>query len=150
MNGGKKHGGDAQMPRRYHGAMQTRDRHMLLADDSPAKIALLRSVLQKSGHKWTVHEAQTVQDAQALMERQHFTHAFIDYFIPKGNGPVIIAALKQSSPAARIVLFTSSESKERYEEALQAGAELCICSADELDIVERRIARVLDEWVQSA
>lgn len=138
------------MPRRYHGAMQSRALHILLADDSPAKIAFVRSVLQKSDHEWTVHEAHTVQDAIALMERQVFLYACIDYFIPKGNGPAIIAALKQISPHARIMLFTSSESKERYAEALQAGAELCICSADEPDIVERRLSRILDEWAQSA
>ena len=120
----------------------------LIADDSPGKMLMLQAFLKKAQWEGEVLTAETAEEAEEIVEEHpEIGFAFIDYYIPSKNGPWIIRMLKTKNPTARIALVTSSERKDNQEEAIAAGAEKCICTSYEAEIVEREVMNVLSEWV---
>ncbi len=119
----------------------------LIADDSSGKIALLTSLLEKAHWNGTLYIAQTTKEAMDIIDLDpEINFAFVDYYIPKENGPAVIAYLKKKNPAARIALVSSGDNAKNNEEAKVAGAEAFICTSDEGDRVERVVMELLDEW----
>lgn len=120
---------------------------LLIADDSQGKIDLIRSMLTHFGWSGDILIAKTSEEASELIGKQTITHAFVDYYIPSNNGPSIIAALKANNPHARIVLVSSSDNPENQQEAIEAGAEVCICTSYKADIVEKAFEEVIRDWM---
>ncbi len=121
--------------------------YFLVADDSPHKTAMLKDLLAIAQWKDPILFAMTSEEAMRLIdEHPDISHAFVDYYIPSDNGPAIIKHLKEKNPAANIVLVSSSDNGENQEQAMDAGAEACICTSDRSDIVERAILDILEEW----
>lgn len=121
--------------------------HFLVADDSPHKTTMLRDLLAIAQWKDPVLFAKTSEEAMRIIdEHGDISHAFVDFYIPSANGPAIIRYLKDKNPAASIVLVSSSDNGANQEEAMEAGAEACICTSDRSDIVERAILDILEEW----
>lgn len=119
---------------------------LLIADDSPQKIALLQHFLHKAKWNDNIVTAETTEDAMQLIDMHDIGFAFIDYYIPSRNGPAIIAYLKQKNPAAHIALVSSSDKKSNFDEATAAGAEACICTTYQADEVEKTILERIEEW----
>lgn len=119
---------------------------LLIADDSHAKIDLIRAMLVRS--EWNTEPliAMTSEEAMHLIETENISHAFIDYYIPTQNGPAIIAYLKAKHPTARIALVSSSDKASNYDEARKAGAEACICTSYQSDEVEKMFRDLLTDW----
>lgn len=121
--------------------------HFLVADDSPHKTAMLRDLLTIAQWKDPVLFATTTEEAISLIdEHPDITHAFVDYYIPSGNGPSIIRHLRQKNPSAHMALVSSSGKQSNLEEALVAGAEACVNTSERSDIVERTLLEILHEW----
>lgn len=119
----------------------------LIADDSPGKIHFLRSMLTRAGFDGELLIAETTEDAIRLIDgHPNIFAAFIDYYIPSGNGPSVIAYLKKKNPAAKIALVSSADSAKNSAQARDAGAEAVICTTNRSDVVEREILDVLEEW----
>jgi DNA-binding NarL/FixJ family response regulator len=119
---------------------------LLIADDSQTKIDLMRSMLTHFEWNEEVLIANTSEEASDLIEVHTITHAFVDYYIPSKNGPSIIAALKAKNPHAHITLVSSGDNPENQQEAIQAGAETCICTTYEADIVENAFKEIVHNW----
>lgn len=122
---------------------------VLIADDNAHKIELMRAMLSRFG--WTQEPviAMTSEEAIRLIDTEHISHAFIDFYIPTQNGPAIISHLKAKHPEARIALVSSSDKPSNYEEARQAGAEACLCTSYTSDEVEKAFADVLGSWLEA-
>lgn len=121
---------------------------ILIADDSQGKIDLMCLMLSQFEWNGEVLIAKTSEEASILIEMHTISHAFVDYYIPSKNGPSIIAALKAKNPHAHIALVSSSDNPENQQEAMQAGAEVCICTSYEADVVEKAFKDVLSDWVK--
>ncbi len=120
--------------------------NLLIADDSPEKIRMLRHFLKKAAWTGGIVIAHTTEEAMQLIDSEPIGFGLIDYYMPSKNGPAIIAYLKQKNPAAHIALVSSSDSKENADEAAQAGAEVCLCTTYEADEVERDMMDLLGRW----
>lgn len=118
----------------------------LIADDSPNKVQLMRLMLKHSKWEGNVLFAETTEDALKLIDENDVGYAFIDYYIPSKNGPSVIAYVKEKNPDAHIALTTSTDNQENFREALDAGAETCICTTYQIDEVERAFMGLLEEW----
>ena len=118
----------------------------LIVDDSPQKIMLMQSMLHRHGWKGTTLIASTTEEAEEMIDTQDIEYGFIDYFIPSENGPAIIRYLKEKNPTARIALVSSSNNPGRNAEAKNAGVEVCICTSDEMDTVEKAFRDLLKNW----
>lgn len=122
---------------------------LLIADDSRAKIDLIRAMLVRSAWNTEPLIAMTSEEAIRLIDTEHISHAFIDFYIPTQNGPAIISHLKAKHPEARIALVSSSDKPSNYEEARQSGAEACLCTSYTSDEVEKAFADVLGSWLEA-
>lgn len=120
---------------------------LLIADDSEAKIMLLKAVLRHAKWPGEVLVAHTTEEAEALIGAHDIRFAFIDYYIPSKNGPAIIRTLKAKTPDARIVLVSSSDQQENIAEARAAGADGFVCTSWEGERAEKAILGILEEWM---
>jgi DNA-binding NarL/FixJ family response regulator len=124
--------------------------HFLIADDSPNKMILMQGMLHRAQWKGEIITAVTSEDAMKLIDEHDIRFAFIDYYIPSENGPTIIKYLKKKNPDAHIALVSSADNTENFDEARNAGAELCICTSYPADEVEKMFTDVLADWKNAA
>lgn len=119
----------------------------LIADDSAQKTAFLKGFLAHAHWEGEILTAATTEEAADIIEKNpDIGFAFVDYYIPVKCGPAVIHYLKKKNPGAHIALVSSSDRKENQEEAKSAGAEACICTSYPLDILQKTILDLLDEW----
>jgi CheY-like chemotaxis protein len=117
----------------------------LIADDSDAKIVMLRGILHAAGWKGTVLTAKTTEEAMKhIDEAQGIDAAFIDYYIPSENGPSVIRYLRKKFPNARIALVSSADNARNAAEAKEAGADEAICTT--LSDSEERLKEMVEGW----
>lgn len=122
----------------------------LLVDDSPRKMQFLRSMVERARWKGPILEAMTTEDAKDVIDKNPgIVAAFVDYYVPSKCGPWAIAYLKETIPHAKIALVSSSDNEENAEEARSAGADIVVCSSLELDLVEKQLLEILEEWKAS-
>ena len=119
---------------------------LLIADDSEAKLMLLRSLVRHAHWEGDVLVAKTTAEAMRLIREHDVAFGFIDYYIPSENGPAIIRALKAAHPAAHCILVSSSDQRENIDEAVSAGAEGFVCTSWEGDRAERELLEILEQW----
>ena len=117
----------------------------LIADDSPEKTEFLQGVLARAAWQGEVLTADTTEDAMAIIDEHPIDAAFIDYYIPSGNGPCVIAYLKRMRPLARIALVSSSANADNFARAKAAGAEATVCTFPRED-AEERLLELLGGW----
>ena len=96
-------------------------RSVLLVEDEPAQIAVLRTYFERAG--WTVHEAST--GAQALHRYTNIQPdvVLLDLNLPDLSGLAVLKRLRESDPEVAVVMVTGSSDIESAVEALQCGAE---------------------------
>ncbi len=105
---------------------------------------MLRAVATESW-RGEVHEAVTTAEAIALLPKlPDLAAAFVDYYIPALNGPVVIRAVRTAFPHAKIALVSSADNHANANEARSAGADAVVCSS--LPGAETRLADLLTEW----
>lgn len=122
----------------------------LIADDSREKILFLRHMLKCAKWEGNLLIAETTEEAKALINANpDISAAFIDYYIPSENGPVVIAYLREKCPQSRIALVSSADNPENTARAKKAGAEAAICTTHQSDFVEREVLGLLEAWMGS-
>ena len=119
---------------------------LLIADDSDGKITLLQLMLRHAKWPGEVLIAHTSEEAADLIATHDIGFGLIDYYIPSDNGPSIIQTLKEKNPDAHIALVSSSDKQSNVEEAMNAGAEICICTSYGSKEVEESLMDLLLEW----
>lgn len=92
---------------------------VLLADDEP----LIRSkVLLMLGDKFQIDQAPTAKDAREAFDRP-FDAVLMDIVFPDGNGIELCREIKQKDPHSTVVITSSMESVDAWNNAFQAGAD---------------------------
>lgn len=120
----------------------------LIADDTPAKTAFLKSLLVRAGWQGLILDAESTEQAAALIAMHpDIAYAFVDYYIPSHNGPWVIGIIKAKLPDCRIALVSSSDRQSNVDEAMKAGAEAFICTSWQSDEVERAATELLSAWL---
>lgn len=119
---------------------------LLIADDSPGKMAFLAALVKHAKWEGDVAFAGTTEQAMKVIDEKGIGYAFVDYYIPSANGPAVIRHLKKKNPAARVALVSSSDKAANQEEAKAAGAEACVCTSDQADMVQKALLDLLEEW----
>ena len=119
----------------------------LIVDDSHEKIAMIRHYLKQTGYAGDILTAMTTEEALDVIDEQEaIAAAFVDYYIPRKNGPAVIRRLKQKFPDCRVALVSSADNAANAAEAKAAGAEVAICTTHRSDEVERQILDTLSDW----
>ena len=92
----------------------------LIVEDDRNIRRSIRTALASGG--WSVHEAETLQQALAESRSIRFDLAIVDLGLPDGDGVDFIVALRERSQAPVIVLSARSEEGHKVR-ALDAGAD---------------------------
>jgi signal transduction histidine kinase len=92
---------------------------VLLADDEP----LIRSkVVMMLGDKFNIDQAPTAKAAREAFDLP-FDAVLMDIVFPDGNGIELCREIKQRDPHSTVVITSSMESVDAWNDAFQAGAD---------------------------
>lgn len=94
---------------------------ILIADDDPITRGFLRQLLAEAGFQ-VVGEAKDGQEAVELTAKLHPDVLLLDLLMPNSAGMDAIRELATSPMPVRIIVLSSSISKEQIVKALQLGA----------------------------
>ena len=122
--------------------MSTGTIRVLLADAQPIVLHGLRAVLAQHARVEIVGEAT---DGMELIDKAVHLDAdivFMDLKLPRVDGLTAIRSIHTRAPRSRVILFTSSDSREEFVEAMKLGCSGVLLKEGPLHLIEKSIDRV--------
>lgn len=95
---------------------------LLLVEDNPTDVALLRGMLRGHG-RYEILEAASLREAQAALAQQPFDAVLLDLTLPDCDGLKTIDAFQAAAPAAPIVILTGMTDEAVATAAVRRGAQ---------------------------
>jgi DNA-binding NarL/FixJ family response regulator len=114
---------------------------LLIADDHALVVEGLRKLLEPA-HR-VVGVAHSGKETLALVAKQPADCLLLDLSMPEGNGLDLIAPIRASAPALKIIIVTMFVDKALAEAAIQAGADGFVPKDAGIDELQTAIAEVL-------
>ena len=120
------------------------ENRILVVDDNPSIIRLFERLLGEEG--FTVIPAGSLEEAVSLLENNNPQMAFIDLFLPDGNGIELVHRIKKASPQMPVVVVTGHGTIELAVEAMKAGAfDFLLKPLEHVDLVKLIAAKALGQ-----
>jgi two-component system response regulator AtoC len=117
--------------------------HLLVVDDDPVAVDLLREVLSKEGYD--VVTAVSGDEAIARGLNNVFDVVITDVRMGDKDGMEVLRAFKQSAPETTVIMITAFGSIETAIEAIRQGAFDYISKPFKLDEIKFTIRRALEQ-----
>ncbi|MBI3815114.1 MAG: nitrogen regulation protein NR(I) [Nitrospinae bacterium] len=95
-------------------------KNILVVDDEESLRWVLKKGLEKKGY--TVHTAENGKDALSSLSKNEYLMAFLDIFLPDGNGLQILDSIKKQRRDITVVIMTAQGTMKNAIEAMQKGA----------------------------
>ncbi|MGB9775377.1 MAG: GAF domain-containing protein [Anaerolineae bacterium] len=133
---GPKERGEAPVP-------GGRGETILLVEDHPALRAAGREVLKRLGYR--VLEAADGREALAVYAAERVDLVLTDVVMPGMGGAALVEALRQQSPAVKVIAVTGYGEDQEVERIRRAGVSEVIRKPFEVERLAEVIRRVLDE-----
>ena len=129
-------------PRRRAAAHRATSRHVLVADDEPAIVAMIKDILEEYG--FHVVTAANGSEALRLVEEAEPQVVLLDMNMPVLDGEGFVAAVRERGLRIPIVIMTAGSSAKRWAAELGADAYLSkpFELANLLDVTERMATKV--------
>jgi two-component system response regulator HydG len=118
-------------------------RAILVVDDEPEMVALLRRQIEASG--WSVTTATSGSDALAEMARQGFDVILTDLVMEGVDGLAILREARRGDGHARVILMTAFGSLETAISAMREGAYDYLTKPFKLEEVTLAVERALED-----
>jgi DNA-binding NarL/FixJ family response regulator len=115
---------------------------VVLADDTPEILFLLRVGLEVDGRFTVVGEATNGLEAIAQVEAHAPDAILLDLAMPIMDGLSAIPKIREASPSTRIVILTAFDAAQMQEDAIGRGAHAYIEKGAEVEEIAEKIARV--------
>jgi CheY-like chemotaxis protein len=115
---------------------------VLLVDDSPVTLKVMRKVLASSIFHLNIEDARSGTEAIARCDTEPFDVVFLDVNMPGLNGHATLAHLLRANPQAKVIMISSEYNAPREHEALKLGAAAILHKPffpTEIDAVLHRI-----------
>ncbi|MCC7353790.1 MAG: response regulator [Anaerolineae bacterium] len=120
---------------------------VLLVDDEPETVRLLRKVLQADG--CTVIEAADGQEALTLFAHESPDLILLDIIIPQVDGIEVLKRIRSQDPVTGIIMVSALTSEKLAVEAMLAGADDYISKPFPLKEIRVRIQQATDKvWLR--
>ncbi len=113
---------------------------ILLIEDDPNILKINRAVLTKRGYR--ILEAETIREAEALMEREKPDLLVLDILLPDGNGRDFCRRIRENSRIPILFLTALDESADEVEGFLSGGDDY-LSKPYDLEVLCVRIAALL-------
>jgi CheY-like chemotaxis protein len=95
---------------------------VLLVDDSPVSIKVMRKVLDSSIFHLNINDANTGAEALARCDAKPFDVVFLDVNMPGLNGYATLPRLTQANSRTKVVMISSEHDALRERQAIRLGA----------------------------
>ena len=102
---------------------QTENRRMLVADDDPAILRLIATILEKENY--TVVTARDGREAYKILQSDpDFTAAILDVVMPHISGPELVRFMKNEERLRKIpvMMMTAEQDPKLSSDSFSAGA----------------------------
>ena len=96
--------------------------HVLLVDNSPISLKVMRKVLSSSVFHLDIKDANTGTEALARCKAETFDVVFLDINMPGLNGYATLARIMEVNPQTKVVMISGEFNAPREREALKLGA----------------------------
>lgn len=117
---------------------------MLLADDEEI---IRRKVLMMLGDTFQFEQAATAREARAAAEKG-YDAILLDIVFPDGNGIEICREVKERDPHSTVIISSSMESVDAWNEAFRAGADGYLEKRELLGLDPRKIVLMVLNLVE--
>jgi two-component system response regulator AtoC len=117
--------------------------HLLVVDDDPVTIDLLKEVLSKEGYE--VSTALSGEEAIRRGMGNHFDIVITDVRMGEKDGMEVLRFLKKNTPDTTVIMITAFGSIETAIEAIREGAYDYISKPFKLDEIKFTIQRALEQ-----
>jgi two-component system response regulator QseB len=114
---------------------------ILIAEDDPALGPALADGLRHLGY--AVDLVTDARHAAAALESTRYSAAVIDWNLPRGNGPSIIAGLRQRGDDTPVLLLTARDELADRVAGLDSGADDYVVKPVHLDELAARMRALL-------
>jgi len=124
---------------------ETSDTHLkiLLVDDEPTTLQLVRKVLQADGH--TIHEALDGLQAVEVFEAVNPDLVLLDIVIPQMDGLDVLREIRRQDKIAGVIMVSALSSEQLAVKSMLAGADDYIRKPFKLRNIRLNIRRVMDK-----
>jgi DNA-binding NarL/FixJ family response regulator len=112
-----------------------------VADDHPAVVAVIKSLLEELGYE-VVGPATTGTDAVALAQSAQPPLAVVDLRMPGASGLELVRALTAAAPEMRVVVYTAEAESGLGGSVISAGARAVVLKEAPLGDLARALAVV--------
>jgi len=94
---------------------------ILVVDDSPMDIALVRRILEQQGG-YVVEQATNGREALACLASRQPSAVVTDLYMPEMDGMELVCAIRQQYGSVPVILMTGKGSEQTARDALASGA----------------------------
>jgi two-component system chemotaxis response regulator CheY len=99
-------------------------KNILIADDNPAIIEVISTILENAGHN--IEVAKDGVEALAMAKAVKFDVILLDINMPNMNGIQAQKEMKKYQPNARFIMVTGCDDSEMIQKAIDQGAEMIL------------------------
>ena len=110
---------------------------LLIVDDDPELLQLLRDELSESG--WDCHVANCCSDVLLQLRQERFDLVVLDWTLPDFEGIEICRRLRSSGDTTPVLMLTAHDALEERVSALDAGADDYLTKPFELEELHARV-----------
>lgn len=139
-----------------HMDLRRRSSHILLVEDSPTDIMIVREVLEQTGLRNTVHVVENGSEALRFLRRQdkHTTVPrpdliLLDLNLPGMNGREVLAEIKADASLRTIpvVILTSSHNEADVDGAYRQWANCYVTKPVDFEDFTETVRRIERFWL---
>lgn len=123
--------------------MEDRLRHILLVDDEPETLRLLRKVVQAEGY--SVQEAADGVEALSIYRQRVPDLMLLDIIMPRLDGMAVLREVRSHNAITGIIMVSALTSEKLTLEAMQAGADDYVSKPFPLKELRTRISQVIEK-----
>ncbi len=117
---------------------------ILLADD---EVIIRRRVKMMLGDRFIIDEAPTANETRSAVGK-NYDAILLDIVFPDGNGIEICSEIKKRDPHSTVVITSSMESVDAWNQAFHAGADGYLEKKDLLELDPRKIALIITNLIE--
>jgi diguanylate cyclase (GGDEF)-like protein/PAS domain S-box-containing protein len=97
--------------------------HVLLIDDDPADVRLIREALREYPTVLTLESAGTLAEGFQLLDSERFDAVLLDLGLPDGEGLETLRKARLAAPELPIVVLTGNQDTDLPLKAVRSGAQ---------------------------
>lgn len=116
---------------------------ILLVDDEPTTLQLVRRLLQADGHN--IFEAIDGEQAVAMFDRVRPDLVLLDVVIPKMDGLEVLHAIRQRDKMAGVIMVSALSSEQLAVKSMLGGADDYVGKPFRLKAIRMSIRQVMDK-----